>query len=51
MPADNKYYRRLQVAKIVNEALQSLGLDFPRADAPAKAALAAAKARLLAERD
>lgn len=51
VPADNKYYRRLQVAKIVNEALESLALDFPRADAAAEKTLAAAKARLLAERD
>jgi PPK2 family polyphosphate:nucleotide phosphotransferase len=51
VPADDKHYLRLQVAKIVNESLESLGLDFPRADAAAKAALAAAKARLLAERD
>jgi PPK2 family polyphosphate:nucleotide phosphotransferase len=51
VPADNKHYARLQVAKIVNEAFESLGLDFPRADAAAKAALAAAKARLLAEHD
>lgn len=51
VPADNKHYLRFTVAKIVNEAFESLGLDFPRADAPAKAALAAAKARLLAERD
>jgi len=51
VPADNKQYLRLTVAKIVNEAFESLGLDFPHADATAKAALAAAKARLLAERD
>jgi PPK2 family polyphosphate:nucleotide phosphotransferase len=51
VPADNKHYLRLAVAKIVNEAFESLGLDFPRADATLKAALAAAKARLLAERD
>jgi PPK2 family polyphosphate:nucleotide phosphotransferase len=51
VPADDKHYLRVQVAKIVNEALESLGLDFPRADAATKAALAAAKARLLAERD
>jgi hypothetical protein len=51
VPADNKHYLRVQVAKIVNEALESLGLDFPRADATAKAGLAAAKGRLLAERD
>jgi PPK2 family polyphosphate:nucleotide phosphotransferase len=51
VPADNKHYLRLQVAKIVNEALESLELAFPRADAATKAGLAAAKARLLAERD
>jgi PPK2 family polyphosphate:nucleotide phosphotransferase len=51
VPADNKHYLRLQVAKIVNEAFASLELGFPRADTAAKAALAAAKARLLAERD
>jgi PPK2 family polyphosphate:nucleotide phosphotransferase len=51
VPADNKHYLRLQIAKIVNEALESLGIDFPRADATAKAALAAAKVRLLAEDD
>jgi PPK2 family polyphosphate:nucleotide phosphotransferase len=50
VPADNKHYLRLQVAKIVNEALASLGLDFPRADVASKAALAAGKAWLLAER-
>ncbi len=51
VPADNRHYARWQVAKIVNEAFESLGLDFPRPDAAAKAALAAAKVRLLAERD
>jgi PPK2 family polyphosphate:nucleotide phosphotransferase len=51
VPADNKHYLRWQVAKIINEAFESLGVDFPRADAAAKTALAAAKARLLAESD
>jgi len=51
VPADNKQYLRLQVAKIVNEALVSLGLDFPHADVASKAALAAGKAWLLAERN
>jgi len=49
VPADNKHFLRWQVAKIVNEALDSLGADFPRADKAAKAALATAKARLLAD--
>ena len=51
VPADNKHFLRLTVAKIVNEALASLELDFPRADAAARAALAAARKRLLAERE
>ena len=49
VPADNKHYLRWQVAKLVNEALQQLGVDFPRPDAAAKAALAAAKKRLESE--
>ena len=48
IPADNKHYARWQVAKLVNEALDQLGLDFPRPDAPAMATLAQCKARLLA---
>jgi PPK2 family polyphosphate:nucleotide phosphotransferase len=48
IPADNKHYVRWQVAKLVNEALDQLGLDFPRPDAAATATLAQCKARLLA---
>lgn len=48
IPADNKHYVRWQVAKLVNDALAQLGLDFPRPDAAATAALAQCKARLLA---
>jgi PPK2 family polyphosphate:nucleotide phosphotransferase len=51
VPADNKHYLRWQVAKLVNEALDQLGVDFPRPDAAAKAALAAAKKRLESEAD
>jgi PPK2 family polyphosphate:nucleotide phosphotransferase len=51
VPADNKHYLRWQVAKLVNEALDELGVDFPRPDAAAKAALAAAKKRLENEAD
>jgi PPK2 family polyphosphate:nucleotide phosphotransferase len=51
VPADDKHYLRWQVAKLVNSALEALGLDFPRPDEKARAALAKAKARLLAEKD
>jgi PPK2 family polyphosphate:nucleotide phosphotransferase len=51
VPADNKHYLRWQVAKLVNEALADLGVDFPRPDAKAKAALAAARKRLVSEAD
>ena len=46
VPADNKHYLRWQVAKLVNQAFDELGVDFPRPDAEAQAALAAAKERL-----
>jgi PPK2 family polyphosphate:nucleotide phosphotransferase len=49
VPADDKPYARWQVAKIVNEAFEALGVDFPRPDAAFKRALAAAKKRLESE--
>ena len=51
VPADDKLYQRWQVAKLVNDALAQLDLDFPRPDKEARAALRKAKERLLAERD
>ncbi|HVJ30685.1 MAG TPA: PPK2 family polyphosphate kinase, partial [Gammaproteobacteria bacterium] len=51
VPADDKHYLRWQVAKLVNSALEELGIDFPRADKEALAALTKAKARLKAESD
>jgi PPK2 family polyphosphate:nucleotide phosphotransferase len=48
IPADDKHYARWQVARIINEALAPLGLDFPRPDAAAQATLAQCKARLQA---
>jgi PPK2 family polyphosphate:nucleotide phosphotransferase len=51
VPADNKHYARWQVAKLVNEAIAELGVDFPRPDAAAKAALAAARKRIENEAD
>jgi hypothetical protein len=50
VPADDKHYLRWQVAKLVNSALADLGLEFPRPDEKARAALSKAKARLLAEK-
>jgi PPK2 family polyphosphate:nucleotide phosphotransferase len=49
VPADNKPYARWQVAKLVNDAIDQLGVDFPRPDAAAKRALAAARRRLESE--
>ncbi len=40
IPADNKPYMRLQVARIVQETLESLGVDFPQIDEAARLALA-----------
>ena len=51
VPADSKHYQRCQVAQIINAALEELGLDFPRPDEKARAALAKARARLLAEKN
>ena len=51
VPADDKHYQRWQVAKIIGSALDDLGLDFPRPDETARAALTKAKARLLAQSD
>ncbi|MEO8464239.1 MAG: PPK2 family polyphosphate kinase [Gammaproteobacteria bacterium] len=48
IPADNKHYARWQVAKLVNEALTQLGVDFPRPAGAALGALAQCKARLVA---
>lgn len=39
IPADNKPYMRLQVARIVRETLQNLGVDFPKIDEDARLAL------------
>lgn len=50
VPADDKHYLRWQVAKLVNDALDELRVEFPRPDEKTRAALEAAKAQLLAER-
>lgn len=46
VPADSKPYMRLQVARIVQETLESLGVDFPKIDEAAKAALLECRALL-----
>ncbi len=46
IPADSKPYMRLQVARIVRETLESLGVDFPEIDDEARAALAKCRAEL-----
>jgi len=39
IPADDKPYMRLEVARIVRETLQNLGVDFPKIDEAARLAL------------
>jgi PPK2 family polyphosphate:nucleotide phosphotransferase len=51
VPADHKHYARWQIARLVNDALAALKVDFPRPDKDARAALKAAKERLAAESD
>lgn len=51
VPADNKHYARWHVAKIINETLDTLAVDFRPVDKATRALLSKAKARLLAERD
>ena len=51
VPADDKNYLRWQVAKLVNDALGQLDIDFPRVNKAARAQLKKARARLLAQRD
>jgi PPK2 family polyphosphate:nucleotide phosphotransferase len=46
IPADSKPYMRLQVARIVQETLESLGVDFPQLDEKAQAALSECRERL-----
>jgi len=48
IPADSKPYMRLQVARIVQQVLESTGVDFPKIDEEAKAALAECR-RMLEE--
>ena len=49
VPADDKDFLRLQVAKIINTAFGQLDLEFPAVAADTLAALTAARTRLLSE--
>ena len=49
IPADSKPFMRLQVARIVEETLEGLGLEFPTIDQEAKEALARCRAELEAQ--
>ena len=50
VPADNKWYTRAVVSSAIVAALGSVDLHYPRLDNEAQSQLAAARARLLAER-
>jgi PPK2 family polyphosphate:nucleotide phosphotransferase len=49
VPADNKWFTRLVVAAAIIEAMESLGLHYPKVTEEGKQALAAARQQLLAE--
>ena len=50
VPADNKWFTRLVVVAAMNDALNRLDLAFPDVTDEQRAALAAARAKLEAER-
>jgi PPK2 family polyphosphate:nucleotide phosphotransferase len=50
VPADNKWFTRLVVAAAIVDAVEDLGLTFPKVDAAKKKELAAARAALARER-
>ena len=50
VPADHKWFTRLVVAEAVCDALDALGLAFPKIDAARRKELAAARRTLLAEK-
>jgi polyphosphate kinase 2 (PPK2 family) len=50
VPADNKWFTRLVVAAAIVEAVENLGLAYPKVDAAKKKELAAARAALSRER-
>src|SRR6266566_5767760 len=50
VPADNKWFTRLVVAEAIVDAVEDLGLAYPKVDAAKKKELAAARAALSRER-
>jgi PPK2 family polyphosphate:nucleotide phosphotransferase len=50
VPADQKWFARLLISKIIVSRLESLGLEFPTVDDADKLALAAARESLLGEK-
>jgi hypothetical protein len=50
VPADNKWYTHAVVAAAIVDALASIDPRYPKVDATKRAALAAAKKALLAEK-
>ena len=50
VPADNKWFTRLVVAAAIVDALENLGLTYPKVDAAKKKELAAVRAALSRER-
>jgi len=50
VPADNKWFTRLIVASAIVEAVENLGLSYPKIDAAKKKELVAARAALARER-
>jgi len=50
VPADNKWFTRLLVGAAIVEAMENLGLAYPKVDAAKKKELAAARAALSRER-
>jgi PPK2 family polyphosphate:nucleotide phosphotransferase len=50
VPADKKWFARLVIAHTIADALENLGLEYPKVDAGAREALKKAKAALEAEK-
>ena len=49
VPADHKWFARIAVAAVIVDALAGIDPQYPKLDAPARAALAEARAQLAAE--
>jgi PPK2 family polyphosphate:nucleotide phosphotransferase len=46
IPADDKHYARWQIAQLINQAFQQLGVDFPKSTSDERAAMQVARKRL-----